>query len=181
MAETATKLPVKTERKGSEGALAAQSWRPLENLRREVNRLFEDFGRETWLSPFRRSVFDLEPLWRREITLGAIPAVDIVDKKEAYEVTADVPGFDEKNIEVKVVNGDLVIRGERKSEKEEKKENYYLSERDFGAFERRFNVPEGVNADKIEATLKNGVLTVRLPKKPEAQKPAKTIEVKAAA
>ena len=181
MAETATKLPAKTEVKGSEESMSARNWRPLENLRREVNRLFEDFGRENWLSPFRRSIFDLEPLWRREIALGAIPAVDIIDKDNAYEVTADVPGFDEKNIEVKVVDDALVIKGERKSEKEEKKKDYYLSERDFGAFERRFNVPEGVDVEKIEATLKKGVLTVRLPKKPETQKPAKTIEVKAAA
>lgn len=182
MAE-ATKVPVKSApsqgvEKAGEKAGAMQTWRPFDNLRREVNRLFEEFGHESWISPFRRSVFDVEPLWRRELTLGAIPAVDIVEKDNAYEVTADVPGFDEKNIEVKLVNGSLVIKGERKSEKEEKKKDYYLSERDFGSFERRFGVPEGVEADKIEASLKKGVLTVTLPKKAEAQKPPKTIEVK---
>jgi HSP20 family protein len=94
-------------------------------------------------------------------------------------VTADLPGFDEKNIEVKLQNGSLCIKGERKSEKEEKKEDFHLTEREFGSFERRFTLPEGVDADKIEASLKKGVLTVSLPKKPEAQKPAKKIEVKA--
>ncbi len=181
MAETTAKVPVKAgEGKGTEKA-ALPARHPFDNLRREVNRLFEDFGYDTWLSPFRRSIFDVEPLWRRELTLGAVPAVDIVEKDGAYEVTADVPGFDEKNIEVKVVNGSLAIKGERKSEKEEKKKDYYLSEREFGSFERSFSLPDGVDTDKIEASLKKGVLTVTLPKKPEAQKPAKKIEVKATA
>ena len=88
--------------------------------------------------------------------------------------------MDEKNIEVKVVNGNLTIKGEKQEEKEEKKKDYYLHERRFGSFERSFEVPEGVDADKIEASFKKGVLSVTLPKKPEAQKPAKKIEVKAA-
>jgi HSP20 family protein len=89
--------------------------------------------------------------------------------------------MDEKSIEVKVVDGSLTIRGEKQEEKEEKKKDYYLSERRFGSFERRFEVPEGVDADKIEAGFKKGVLTVTLPKKPEARKPGKKIEVKTAA
>ena len=90
--------------------------------------------------------------------------------------TAELPGMDEKNIAVKVVNGNLTIEGE-KQEEEEKKKDYYLH---FGSFERSFQVPEGVDVDKIEASFKKGMLTVVLPKKPEAQKPAKKIDVKAA-
>jgi HSP20 family protein len=86
----------------------------------------------------------------------------------------------EKNIEVKLTNGSLTIKGEKKEEKEEKKKDYYLHERHFGAFERCFQVPEGVDTDKIDASFKKGVLTVKLPKKPEARKPTKKIEVKAA-
>jgi HSP20 family protein len=78
-----------------------------------------------------------------------------------------------------VVNGSLIIKGEKHEEKEEKKKDYYLQERHFGSFERRFAMPEGVDADKIEASFKKGLLTVTLPKKPEAQKPEKKIEVKA--
>ena len=170
-----TKLPVSTEQKG------ADVWRPFETLRREVDRLFDDFGAEFWRSPFRRSLFDIEPAFRKVMAVGAVPAVDVVEKDDTYEVMADVPGFDEKNIEIKLVDGTLCIKGERKSEKEEKKEGRYLSEREFGSFERRFELPEGVDPDKIEANLKKGVLTVTLPKKPEAQKPAKKIEVKSAA
>jgi HSP20 family protein len=166
MAE-ASKVPAKTGQSGM-----PQAWQPFESLRREMDRLFDDFGLGTWRTPFRRSLADFQRL--------STPPVDIVEKDNAYEVTADVPGFDEKDIEVKLVNGALCIKGERKSEKEEKKEDYYLSEREFGSFERRFELPEEVDADKIEASLKKGVLTVTLPKKPEAQKPAKKIEVKPA-
>lgn len=165
----AAKVPVKAEQK-REGKGVPQVWHPFETLRREVDRLFDDFGTEFWRSPFRR-----------ELDVGLAPAVDIVEKDNAYEVTADLPGFDEKNIEVKLQNDSLSIKGERKSEKEEKKKDYHLTEREFGSFERRFTLPAGVDADKIEASLKKGVLTVTLPKKPEAQKPAKKIEVKSAA
>ena len=85
--------------------------------------------------------------------------------------------MDEKNIDLKIANGVLTIRGEKQDEKEKK--DYYMRERSYGSFERTFEVPEGVDTDKIEATFKKGVLTVTLPKKAEAQKPAKKIEVKA--
>jgi len=88
--------------------------------------------------------------------------------------------MDEKNIDVKVADGTLTIKGEKQEEKEEKKKDYYLRERSFGSFERSFAIPEGVDADKIEASFKKGVLTLTLPKKPEAQKPAKKIDIKAA-
>jgi HSP20 family protein len=89
--------------------------------------------------------------------------------------------MDEKNIEVNVVNGGLTIKGEKKDEKEEKNKDYYVSERRYGAFERYFRLPEGVDSDKIEANFRKGVLTVTLPKTAAAQKPAKKIDVKAAA
>ena len=81
---------------------------------------------------------------------------------------------------MKVVNGNLTIKGEKQEEKEEKKKDYYLHERHFGSFERSFQVPDAVDADKIEASFKKGVLTVTFPKKAEAQKPEKKIDVKAA-
>lgn len=180
MAEPATKLPVKTEEKTSERSSAPQAWRPFESLRREVDRLFEDFDRNLWPSPFRRPAFDIEPFWRRELSWGAAPAVDIVEKENAYEVTAELPGIEEKNIEVKLAEGALTIKGEKREEKEEKKKDYYLHERHFGSFERRFAVPEGVDTDKIEASFKKGVLTITLPKTPEARASVKKIEVKAA-
>jgi HSP20 family protein len=114
------------------------------------------------------------------MTWAATPAVDVVESEKAYEVTAELPGMDEKNIEVKLSNGNLTIRGEKQEEKEEKKKDYYLQERHFGSFERSFQVPEGVDANKIEAIFTKGVLKVTLPKKAEAQKPEKKIEIKTA-
>ncbi len=174
MAEPATKLPVKTEQ---ERPLALRDWHPFERLRREMDRLFDEFD---WRSPFRRWVFDIEPLWRRELSWTATPAVDIAEKDKAYEVTAELPGMDENNIEVKVANGMLTIKGEKKEEKEEKKKDYYHSERRYGSFERRFQVPDGVDTSKIEASFKKGVLTVTLPKTAEAQAAEKKIAVKSA-
>jgi HSP20 family protein len=173
MAE-ATKLPVKTEKSSTP---PTQTLNPFESLRREIDRLFDDVGGGVWRSPFRSSVFDAVPFWGRQATA---PAVDFTDNEKAYEITAELPGIDEKNVEVKVANGVLTIKGEKHEEKEEKKKDYYLRERNFGSFERAFQLPDGVDGDKIEANFKKGVLTVTLPKKPEAQKAGKTIDVKAA-
>ncbi len=172
MAEAVTKLPVKTE---EERPLALRESQPFERLRRQMDRLFDEFD---WRSPFRRSMFDIEPVWRRELSWAATPAVDIAEKDKAYEVTAELPGMDEKNIEVNVANGMLTIKGEKKEEKEEKRKDYYHSERRYGSFERRFQIPEGVDTSKIEANFKKGVLTVTLPKTSEAQAAEKKIAVK---
>jgi len=178
MAEAITKLPVKTEEKKAARALRPR--RPFENLRREIDRAFEDFGGGMWPSPFGRSFFDIQPFAQRESTWAAAPAVDIAETEKAYEITAELPGMDEKNVEVKVADGVLTIKGEKQEQKEEKKKDYYLSERSYGSFQRSFQVPDGVDADKIEASYKNGVLTVTMPKSAEAQKSAKKITVKAA-
>ncbi len=175
MAEAVTRTPVKTESKG--GAPARREWEPFESLRREIDRLFEDFNRGFPRFPFGRPFLDLEPFWRRETEWGMLPAVDVVDKGKAYEIAAELPGLDESDVEVKLSDGTLTIRGEKKEEKEEKKQDYYLSERRFGSFERAFRLPDSVDADKIEATFKKGVLTITLPKKPEAVKAEKRIPV----
>jgi HSP20 family protein len=180
MAEAATKLPVKTEEKPADRPAAHDIWRPFEGLRHEIDRVFDEFGRGVWRSPFRRSLFDVEPFWRREMSWASVPAVDIIQKDNEYEITAELPGMDESNIELKVSSGMLTIKGEKKDEKEEKKKDYYLSERRYGSFERSFRVPEGVDEDKIDARFKKGVLTVTLPKTPAAQKQEKKIPVKAA-
>jgi len=170
-----TKLTV--TKKPAEPALAGDVWRPFESLRKEVDRVFEDFGDDFWRRPFR----SLAALERTSPSkLAATPAVDVSETDKAYEITAELPGMDEKNVEVNVANGGLTIKGEKKEEKEEKKKDYCVSERRYGSFERYFNLPDSVDADKIEAAFKNGVLKVTLPKTAEAQKPAKKIDVKAA-
>jgi HSP20 family protein len=172
-----TKVPVKTEKTS---ALAPQAWRPFEALRREVDRLFDDFDGGFLRWPAGRSSFNVAPPWRGDLSWPATPAVDLVETEKAYEVSAELPGLDEKNIEVKFADDVLTIKGERQEEKEEKKKDYYLHERSFGSFHRALRVPAGVDADKIEATFKKGVLTVTLPKTAEVQKAEKKIAVKAA-
>jgi HSP20 family protein len=174
MAET-SKVPVKSETSRSS---VPEIWRPFESLRREVDRLFEDFGNGFWRSPFRG--VDVAPFRNIEASLSAAPAVDVSETDKAYEITAELPGMDEKNIEVKLANDVLTIKGEKQDETEEKRKDYYMRERSFGSFQRSFQVPDGVDADKIEANFKKGVLTVTLPKSPAAQKAEKKIAVKAA-
>ncbi len=172
---TETTLPV--TKKPSEPALAGEVWRPFEALRKEVDRLFDDFGDDFWRRPFR-SLAGPEKGWAQKFV--AAPAADVAETDKAYEITAELPGIDQKNIEVNVANGGITIKAEKKEETEEKKKDYYVSERRYGSFQRYFGLPEGVDRDKIEATFKNGVLKVTLPKTAEAQKAAKKIEVKAA-
>jgi HSP20 family protein len=178
MTEAATKPPIKKE-PGAPQAFGERG--AFESLHRQIDRLFHDFERgfDVW-RPFGRSLLDLAPAWQTEIPWGTMPAIDVAEKDKEYEVTAELPGIDEKDVEVKVSNDVLTIKGEKKEEKEEKKKDYHFSERRFGSFQRSFRVPEGVDTDKIEASFKNGVLTVKLPKSTEAQKKEKKITVKAA-
>ena len=104
------------------------------------------------------------------------PAVDILETEQELILKADVPDMTEKDIAITIENGTLTIKGERKFEKKEDKSGYHRIERSFGAFARSFSLPETVEAEKVSATYKNGVLTVALPKK-ELAKP-RSIEVK---
>lgn len=176
MAES--KVPVKSEGKGVSRSTGGGSLHPFESLHREVDRLFEDFERGSWFRPFGRFGFDF-PFSRGEIEMSAAPAVDVAEKDGEYEITAELPGMDESNIEVKLSNGTLTIKGEKTESKEEKKKDYHLSERRFGSFQRSFSVPEGVDTDKIEASFKNGVLSLRLPKTQAARQAEKKIAIKA--
>lgn len=179
MADNATKLAVKHEDKKAAPTPATREWWPFESLRREIDRLFDDFDQGSWRNPFRGSAFDMEPSRKRRMTLDIAPAVDIAERDKEYEITAELPGLDENDLEVKLANGTLTIRGEKKEEIEEKKKDYYLSERRYGSFQRSFPVPEGVDSDKIEARFKKGVLTVTLPKTAESLKKEKKISVNA--
>jgi HSP20 family protein len=179
MAQAATKVPLKTEQAAGSPA-TLRTWEPFEALRRQIDSLFAEFHQGMWRMPFSRATFDVEPFWRTETAWGNAPAVDVVEKPDAYEITAELPGMDEKNVEVKLANEMLTIKGEKKEDKEEKEKDYYLSERRYGSFQRSFRIPEGVDTDKIVATFQKGILTVMLPKKAEVQKSEKKVEIKAA-
>src|SRR6185437_12263103 len=162
-----TQIEVKKPAAGRNGPV--QPWR---SLRDEMDRFFERFA-----SGFNAPMF--EPFWSNDADL-AVPAVDFSEDKNAYTVTAELPGIEEKDVDVTVSGGMLTIRGEKKKEKEEKDKNYYLSERSYGSFQRSFTLPDTVDQDKIAATFAKGVLTVTLPKNAQAQKTEKKIAIKAA-
>lgn len=179
MTSTAKKMPIVREDAAAKSSSLPVHWYSVDNLRRQVDHLFEDFVRSPLHLPFGRRIFDVEPFHHRELSLRGIPAVDITEKEKSFEITAELPGMDEKNIEIKLSNGNLVIKGEKKETTEEKRKDYYLSERHYGAFERIFSLPKSVDADKIQASFAKGVLTISMPKKPDAIKPEKVIPVKA--
>ncbi|MFN3766967.1 Hsp20/alpha crystallin family protein [Ectopseudomonas guguanensis] len=178
MASTAKKMPDKPAAESSKTPALNDPWRPLENLRHQVDRLFEDFTRTPLHFPFGRTSFDIEPFWKRGMIGHDIPAVDIAEKDKSFEITVELPGMEEKDIQIRLANGNLSISGEKKDEREETRKNYHLSERHYGSFERTFSLPKGIDVENIEANFSKGVLEISLPKRPEAVKPEKVIPVK---
>jgi HSP20 family protein len=169
MAEAATKTPAKAP-EASQPPARSRERDLFGSLRHEIERVFEDFDKGMWGFPALR---------RPRLAFTLMPSVDVVEKDDMFELTADLPGVDEKNVEVKVSGDALTIKGEREEHKEEKKKDFYISERQFGAFERSFRIPDNVESDKIKAHFKNGVLTISLPKKPSSQKTDKKISISA--
>ena len=163
----ATTTPVDVKKAVPARGSAVEPWQAFRN---EMDRMFDRFAGGFGLPAFDRA-------WRAEVDVAA-PAVDVTEDEKAFTVTAELPGIDEKDIEVSVSNGMLTLRGEKKKEREEKTKNYYLSERSYGEFQRSFSLPDGVDEDKIAAAFAKGVLTVTLPKSADAQKKQKKIEVK---
>ncbi|GAC1043179.1 Hsp20/alpha crystallin family protein [Rhizobium sp. No.120] len=171
MVDTATKLPIKTDNKVDK--TPDVGWFPFENLRTEIDRLFDDFTPALWHRPFERLSH------AKPFSMMTAPAVDIVEKENAYEITAELPGIDAKDVDVKLSNSTLTIKGEKHEIKEEKDKEYFLSERRYGSFQRNFQLPQGVDGGKIEASFVNGVLTVVLPKTAEARNGERKIVIKA--
>ncbi len=129
-------------------------FRELSNVQDQVSRLFED-------SFLRRGSESSLSLWA--------PEVDIHETQDALVLEADLPGLEEKDLDIRVENNMLTIRGERKFEKKVNEENYLRVERSYGSFCRSFSLPHTVNTEQVQADYRNGVLTVRLPKREEAK------------
>jgi HSP20 family protein len=112
-------------------------------------------------------------------TFSVAPAFDVKETKDAYEFKADVPGIQEKDLEVSMTGNRLTVSGKRESQKEEKGDRFYTLERSYGSFTRSFSLPDGADTDKVHAALEKGVLSINVPKRPEVQ--AKKIAVKSEA
>ena len=171
MAEAKRAIPIKSESKPVTPT-PSRIARSLEGLRNEMDRFFDEAMRR---EPFGRGLFDHLSLGRFS---GSIPKIDIAEKDGEYEISAELPGMDEKDVEVDCSNGGLLIKGEKKEENEEKKKGYFLTERRYGAFQRYFAIPEDVDASKISADFRKGVLTVTLPKTAKAQSQQRKIAIK---
>jgi len=145
--------------------------------RTEPPGFFDDIWSEMerwWARPFsffpRFRSFAAEPMvWA--------PRMDVFEKDNAIVVKTELPGLTKEDVKVEVEGDDLVVRGERKSESEVKEEDYYRSERTFGSFYRRMPLPAGVTPDQIEASLKDGVLEVRVPKPAAVKSQSKTVPI----
>ena len=137
-------------------------WDPLGDLQRmqeEVNRLFDD-----------------RLVARGGESVGWTPSVDIFEDEEGIALRFELAGVDPKDVDIRFENGVLTLRGERKLEREEKRDNYHRVELSYGTFTRSFSLPATIDAEKIKAESKNGILNVMLPKKAEAK--PKSIQVK---
>jgi HSP20 family protein len=135
-----------------------EPWREMPILRRAFERFFEEPFENRFMLPWRLDEFE--------------PAVDVVEDETAYIVKAAMPGVKPEEVEVTLHNNVLTLKGEAKTDKEIKEENYHLRERRYGSFMRSLTLPAGVKAEQIEAKHEDGVLTVRLPKM-EEDKPKK--------
>jgi HSP20 family protein len=139
---------------------------PFLTLHREMNRLFDDVFRGFDLAPFGSDrFFDRAMGW---------PNIEVSETESEVKVTAELPGLEENDVQVEFANGTLAIKGQKKSETEDK--DRLFSERYYGRFERRIPV-EDVDEDKVSAAFKNGVLTVTMPKAPQAQSRVKRIAI----
>jgi HSP20 family protein len=143
----------------------------IESLHRDIDRLFGS----AWNGGFGQSL--LSDAWARG---ELVPSLDVTEDDKAFRVTVELPGMTEKDVAVTVADRTLTIRGEKKEEKEQKDKEVYRRERAFGSFRRAMELPGDVDAGKIDASFKNGVLTIQLPKSKEAQEKVKQIAVKAA-
>ncbi len=148
-------------------------YEPMHLLSRMQNELNHFFSQGDELFP---ALFSAD----EQALLGGdwLPRADLKEDDGHYTVTADLPGVDPKDVQVTMANGVLTLKGERKSEKEEKKKNYRRKECMYGSFERSFRLPDTADGDKVTASSKNGVVTVLIPKK-EASK-AKAIKIESA-
>ncbi|WP_319799020.1 Hsp20/alpha crystallin family protein [Nitrobacter sp.] len=147
---------------GRDSSLARTEANPLTMLQQEMDRLFDGFSKSfTGLS-----------------SRTLMPSMDLAETDEKIELTAELPGMEEKDVQLNVVDNHLTIRGEKENQREEKEKDYHLVERNYGSFVRTVELPPGVNLDSIKAVMSKSVLKVTVPKPPPAQ--AKTIQVKAA-
>ncbi len=142
---------------------------PFGELQREVNEAFEG----VWKG------FDVMPTKGERRLVDIVPTTDVAETDAEIVVTVELPGIDEKDVDVTVSENRLTIKGEKKAEKEEKEKNFYMMERSYGAFLRSLALPDEADTDKADAAFDKGVLTVTIPKTEKAKEAVKKIAIHA--
>ena len=158
--------------KGQGGRLPSRYQDPFQSFRAEMDRLFDSFlGGVPSLTSLRQGFSGAQVM---------TPTLDVKENEKEIVVKADLPGMDEKDINLTIYNGVLSLRGEKKSEHTDERENYHVMERSYGSFQRSIRLPDTIDEDKAEARFDKGVLTITLPKRPETVSAQKKIEIKGA-
>lgn len=162
-AQQSKEAPAKPEKapEPGEGLFGMPSlFTSMESMRDQMEHLFQSFSAGwpalTGAGPLRED--------RPALALGHMPKVETAEDDKQYEIFVELPGVDEKDVSISVDSGVLTIKGEKKSERREKKKDYHLSERSYGSFQRSFHLPENADQDKISADFSNGLLRIALPK-----------------
>jgi HSP20 family protein len=185
MADKVSNVDVKNGGDGSESnrMQALGAYAPWTSLRGELDRVVNRFFPEGWPYVNAGSLMDFEPMRSlSRVGLGGMvesARADISESDSKYEISVELPGIDEKDIELGISDGVLTLKAEKRDEREEKKKDYHLTERSYGSVRRSFRVPEGVDTDKIKAAFSKGVLEVTLPKSKKAKASQRRISVNA--
>ena len=160
-------LPLK--RRGTNLPLRRESESPVMAIQNEMNRMFDQFFNDP---------FTLVPLASMKSVADFMPRIDVSETEKAMLVTAELPGMEEKDIQLSLEDDTLMISGEKKTDVDEKGKNFHRVERTYGSFQRVIPLVSEIQPDQVEAVFKNGVLTVTLPKSPAAVKQAHKISIK---
>tara|TARA_R110001599_G_C12274642_1_gene661982 strand:+ start:1650 stop:2087 length:438 start_codon:yes stop_codon:yes gene_type:complete len=141
-------------------------WEPLSRIRDEFDRMFDETPNNTFGSRLMQKFYET-----------ADPVVEMRDKKDEYELVAEVPGMSSEDIEIKLSDGMLRLSGEKSESHEEEGESFMFSERHYGSFERTIKLPNGIDHEKISADAKDGLLTIHIPKSAEARQKERKIPI----
>lgn len=147
---------------------------PVTQLQQEMDQLFSNFFKGFEQTPFGTGSF-----FPGSSSEGLLkPTLDIGASEKEYSISVEVPGVEQKDITLEIANNTLTIRGEKEQKNEEKKKDYYRIERSYGSFQRQLSLPDDADQDAINATFKNGVVTITLPRKALPQSEVKQIEIR---
>ena len=176
-AKKTSKTPIKKAEPPAPATTSGELLEPFAALRRDIDRMFENFTRSF------PSMFEFDPFRRLAPTfdirgIETAPKLDVSEDAKAYEITAELPGVEEKDVNLTLQDDVLTLSGEKKSEREEKKKEYHVSERSYGSFRRSFRLPDDVNPDKISAKFDKGVMTITLPRIAKVKPKGRSIPIK---